>query len=129
MIWNYRGYGRTKGSPNPNNLKQDGDDLLDHMKIKMQLKGPFGIYGRSLGGIVASHLADKVQMTICDRTFSSVDDIASWKFYSPITTKVLKLATCGWKVNNDLNFLSKGLNTCYKVICADPKDEVIDLQS
>lgn len=42
------------------------------------MTGKIGIYGRSLGGIAASYLAAErpVDLVICDRTFSSVDEMA-----------------------------------------------------
>ena len=37
----------------------------------MGLRGKVGVYGRSLGGISTTHMADKVDMIIADRTFSN----------------------------------------------------------
>jgi len=28
MVWNYRGYGRTKGTPTPDIIKKDSEKLL-----------------------------------------------------------------------------------------------------
>lgn len=28
LVWNYRGYGRSKGKPNPNNIKKDAETIL-----------------------------------------------------------------------------------------------------
>jgi fermentation-respiration switch protein FrsA (DUF1100 family) len=71
MLWNYRGYGRTKGTPTPNNIKSDADKLFIHLKEVMGLRGKIGVYGRSLGGIPTTHLADRASMIIADRTFSN----------------------------------------------------------
>jgi hypothetical protein len=69
MVWNYRGYGRTKGTPTPEILKEDSEKILKYLKDTMGLRGKVGVYGRSLGGIATTHLADKVDMIIPDRTF------------------------------------------------------------
>jgi alpha/beta superfamily hydrolase len=57
MAWNYRGYGNTKGTPTPYNIKLDGESMLDFMLNGLSLTGKLGVYGRSLGGVVATHLA------------------------------------------------------------------------
>jgi hypothetical protein len=57
MLWNYRGYGRTKGNPNPQNIKSDSLSILNYMKKEMGIKGKFGVYGRSLGGIATTYLS------------------------------------------------------------------------
>lgn len=57
MGWNYRGYGETKGTPSPYNIKIDGESVLLFLVKELKLTGHIGVYGRSLGGVVASHLA------------------------------------------------------------------------
>lgn len=57
MAWNYRGYGKTPGTPDPYNIKTDGEDLLNFILKDLMIKGKVGVYGRSLGGVVATHLA------------------------------------------------------------------------
>jgi uncharacterized protein len=57
IIWNYRGYGNAKGTPSPKNLQSDGEALVRFFKEELGLKGKFGVYGRSMGGVVATHLA------------------------------------------------------------------------
>lgn len=71
LLWNYRGFGRTKGTPSPNILKHDGTVIFNYLRDKMGLKGKIGVYGRSLGGIVTTHLAEKADMIIADRTFGN----------------------------------------------------------
>lgn len=50
MAWNYRGYGNTKGTPSPYNIKTDGEAMLKFLLEELKLEGKIGIYGRSLGG-------------------------------------------------------------------------------
>ena len=84
MAWNYRGYGQTKSSPNPYNIKTDGESVLHYVLNELGVKGKLGVYGRSLGGVVATHLAatyhDKIDFLIADRTFGSLKNVSLRKF-------------------------------------------------
>jgi formate/nitrite transporter FocA (FNT family) len=91
------------------------------------VRGKIGVYGRSLGGITTTHLADKVDFIIADRTFCNFESLAKRKFYSKLSHLLFKAISCNWVANNDINILKKGLGTCYKVIITDKNDEVIDL--
>jgi len=50
----------------------------------MQIKGKIGVYGRSLGGVVATHLAATfpfhIDLLIADRTFGSLKTVSVRKF-------------------------------------------------
>ena len=72
FVWNYRGFGQSKGSPTPNRLQADSDMILKYCKETLNLTGKFAVYGRSLGGVATTHLSGKVDMIIVDRTFSSL---------------------------------------------------------
>jgi hypothetical protein len=37
MAWNYRGYGNTKGTPTPYNIKTDGEKLISFMLNDLEL--------------------------------------------------------------------------------------------
>jgi fermentation-respiration switch protein FrsA (DUF1100 family) len=56
-MWNYRGYYRSTGSPTPDNLKYDGEQVLSYMRNNLNLKGKLGVHGESMGGLIACHLA------------------------------------------------------------------------
>lgn len=58
LVWNYRGYGRTKGLAEPHNLKYDAEQVLNFLKLRIGVRGKIGIYGRSLGNIATCHLQD-----------------------------------------------------------------------
>jgi pimeloyl-ACP methyl ester carboxylesterase len=58
MVWNYRGYGRSNGQPSPTNLRHDAEIVLKYLRESMGIRGKVGVYGRSLGGIPTTHLAD-----------------------------------------------------------------------
>jgi pimeloyl-ACP methyl ester carboxylesterase len=83
MCWNYRGYGESdKGwfaTLNPARSKMDAERVLAFVVNDLQIKGKIGIYGRSIGGITACHLASKfydiVEVLICDRTLSELQGV------------------------------------------------------
>mmetsp|Transcript_7314 Transcript_7314/g.5297 ORF Transcript_7314/g.5297 Transcript_7314/m.5297 type:complete len:93 (-) Transcript_7314:1676-1954(-) len=72
MLWNYRGYGLSEGQPTPDVMKSDADAIYDYVKNVIAIKGKIGVYGRSLGGIAASHLSNRTNMAIVDRTFANL---------------------------------------------------------
>jgi hypothetical protein len=129
MVWNYRGYGLSKGKPNPYNIRKDAETILSYMREVLGLRGKFGVYGRSLGGIPTTHLCHKVDMVIADRTFSNFDILSQRKFYHKIARVLFKIGSCGWNVANDTNILIKGVDSCYKVLLAEKNDEVVEIHS
>ena len=58
LVWNYRGYGRTPGSPVPQQFYHDAEQVLNYLKHTIGVKGKICIYGRSLGNIAACYLQD-----------------------------------------------------------------------
>lgn len=56
FLWNYRGYGRSKGRPSLEVLKKDGEAIVDYLK-KVKGVSKLGVHGESIGGLIASHIA------------------------------------------------------------------------
>jgi fermentation-respiration switch protein FrsA (DUF1100 family) len=56
-MWNYRGYGMTKGWPNPTRLKKDGLIIAEYLK-EVRNVGKLGVHGESLGGSIACYIAN-----------------------------------------------------------------------
>lgn len=83
MCWNYRNYGHSKGTPSPYNIKTDAEAVFNFMLKDLKLRGPLGVYGRSMGGTSATHLANKyknlVSLLIADRTFGNLKEISGRK--------------------------------------------------
>lgn len=135
MVWNYRGYGLSKGIPDPTNIRQDGEILLKYLREDLGLTGKIGVYGRSLGGVATTHLADKVDFIFADRTFSNFEVLPNRKFFSKISKLLFRLCSGGWVLNNDLNLIHKGTLShdgkpiCYKVIMTEKADEVVEVHS
>lgn len=133
FVWNYRGYGRSSGTPCPDNLKSDIQVIYDYLRNQLQLKGKIGVYGRSLGGIPSSHLSSKVQMAIVDRSFSSFDAMAKYRFFSKAASYFFWVGSLGWQVQSDESFLKPssdpGSPTTYKVVMQDKLDQVVCLHA
>ena len=92
--------------PTPDILRHDIDEIYSFLRSpKIGLKGMVGVYGRSLGGIPASHLARRVQMAIVDRSFGSLEAVAQWKYKSKFARYLLRLGSCGWQIQNDFNLV------------------------
>lgn len=56
FVWNYRGYGRTRGSTEPHTLGSDAEQVLNFLKLRIGVRGKIGVYGRSLGCVATCHL-------------------------------------------------------------------------
>ena len=127
MAWNYRGYGDTKGTPDPYNIKMDGESVVRFVAEDMGVTGRLGIYGRSLGGVVATHVAaqfpDKIALLIADRTFGSLKSVSTRKFVGLGTSALYDLVSFKWETDNDINFLNA---KCFKILSCDPIDDVVD---
>ncbi|CAG9310833.1 unnamed protein product [Blepharisma stoltei] len=126
FLWNYRGYGRTKGNPTPDRLKKDGEIILDYLK-KIRKVEKIGIHGESFGGCIAANLARKlnVQFVFLDRCFSSLNEMAFYNF--GIVASYIYKYIGRWHVDVTSDFISC---ECYKILAVDPQDGTIhDLAS
>lgn len=57
-LCSYRGYGHSQGSPNQRGLQLDAQAALEHLLSRDDINtDAIVVYGRSLGGAVAMHLA------------------------------------------------------------------------
>jgi pimeloyl-ACP methyl ester carboxylesterase len=80
FIIDYQGYGHSDGSPGEQELKNDAltawQYLIDTRKLS---PNSIIIFGRSLGGAAAIHLASQVEAgaLIIESVFSSIDDMAA----------------------------------------------------
>jgi len=63
ICWNYRGYGESSigffDYQTPAKAKCDAEHVLANSCKVLKLKGKIGVFGRSIGGITACHLAGK----------------------------------------------------------------------
>ena len=76
----YRGFGKSDGSPSETYLKADADSLIRYAEEELRIKlAETYLIGRSLGGGVAVELASKhtFKALILINTFTSLPDVAS----------------------------------------------------
>ena len=122
FVWNYRGYGRSQGTPNPEVLKNDGKNIIEYLRKVKKIK-ILGVHGESLGGSIASHLARncEIDFLFSDRSFARLNEVVEYSFGK--WAKVILLLVSRWKVDSALDFLYVN---CYKIISADPHDNMIN---
>ena len=80
LIVDYRGYGKSEGAPSEQGLYRDADAAWDYLTVHRHIPpGKIVIYGESLGGAVAIHLAAKVYPAglITQSTFTSMIAMAA----------------------------------------------------
>lgn len=77
-LWNYRGYGRSTGTPSLSNHERDVLEVYE--KVIAEGFSPKIVHGYSIGGPIAIYLASlkPVSMLIADRTFGSIDLVHRW---------------------------------------------------
>ncbi|MDA3864636.1 MAG: alpha/beta hydrolase [Deltaproteobacteria bacterium] len=91
FIYDYRGYGRSEGSPGEKGLYLDVEAAFSYLqKTKNFKQEQIILMGRSLGGGVTSHLAARkpVKAVILESTFTSVPNLAA-ELYWFLPVKVL----------------------------------------
>jgi len=102
--------------------------VLDFALNKLKVKGRIGVYGRSIGGIAANHLAGKftdiVDMLIIDRSMSDLKVVVEKKMRGPATKIIYNMISCYWKTPNAKEFVN---SPSFKIITSDPLDDTVDL--
>jgi fermentation-respiration switch protein FrsA (DUF1100 family) len=83
MVFDYRGYGRSEGSPDRSGLILDGAAALEAAAADPQFVPPLLVWGQSLGGTVALQAmavsSAPVEAALIDSTFTGYADIAAEK--------------------------------------------------
>lgn len=85
VIYSYRGYGESSGTPSEEGLKIDADTIMNYIVQDPQLSASSLIlHGRSLGGAVAIYIAHKfpqmVEGLILENTFLSIRKVIPYIF-------------------------------------------------
>ncbi|MBI4698252.1 MAG: alpha/beta hydrolase [Nitrospirae bacterium] len=83
LIFDYRGYGTSKGSPSENGLYLDAETMYENLLHKKNAPpGQIIIYGESLGGAVAIDLAGRRESAgvIIEDSFTSAPDMGKKVF-------------------------------------------------
>ena len=119
FIIDYRGYGKSEGSPSELGVYKDGDAAYKYLTRERNIpKDKIILYGESLGGAVAIDLAarEDVKALITEEAFTSLKDMAKQVY--PFVP--------GFVVSNKFDSLSKiGNVTCQKLIIHSINDEIV----
>ena len=119
---NYRGTGNSEGTPNTlSDLVLDGDAAVQYVMSLGVKPEDILLYGHSIGGSVAAHVAAVNQNTnyIGDRTFDKISNVAK-KYLPGVSPSVIK------KANWDLDTASQlDKITGRKAIIQHKKDRLI----
>jgi len=131
FLFNYRGVARSQGRATSEGLVLDGETAFQFVHQHLGVpKEHILLFGHSLGGAIAAHVAVKYPGThLCsDRSFSSLDKVVYFLFYpsffSWIASQFIK--SLGWNLNSaDLWEKIKGK----KWIVYHPADKLIPFQA
>lgn len=79
VLFDYRGYGRSAGTPSEEGTYLDALAAYDHARTLESSSGRIVLFGESLGGAVAIELASQreVARLVVESTFTSVPDLAA----------------------------------------------------
>lgn len=109
LMIDFRGYGKSTGTPTHQNIKNDGQKFLEYALSLPETKGkPVIIYGASMGSQIATHLAKYnptvIDALILDGAMSSHADIAS--YFSPENTDVIQSIPFPYSAKEDIKALA-----------------------
>ncbi|XP_039182150.1 protein ABHD13 [Crotalus tigris] len=85
LLVDYRGYGKSEGEASEDGIYLDSEAVLDYVMTRSDLdKTKIFLFGRSLGGAVAIHLASenshRISAILVENTFLSIPHMASTLF-------------------------------------------------
>lgn len=96
VTMDYRGYGRSGGSPSERGLKADAEAVVRHVReLDAFANTALYLYGRSLGGAVAVHCAATLPMVdgvVLENTFLSINKVVPnvvplLRWFAPVVTQ------------------------------------------
>lgn len=85
LIFDYRGYGLSNGSPSEKGTYDDADAAWDYLvKVKGIRPAEVIVWGRSLGGAIASRTAEThdAGLVIMESTFTSLQQLVADRFFN-----------------------------------------------
>ena len=91
LLFDYRGYGQSEGSPSEEGTYQDAEAAWSYLvKERGIAPGEIVVFGRSLGGAIAARLAAQhpPRALILESTFTSLPDVAA-KIYFFLPVRLL----------------------------------------
>ena len=126
FLWNYRGYGLSKGNATFTNAKHDILIIYDYIK-KNYNYSKIGVIGYSIGGIPAMYLAKnrKIDLLVSDRNFISIIEVL-FNFHCG---KILKYFFNFLYIKNNYTLKDFLQANCKKIIIYSPRDKIIKIHS
>jgi pimeloyl-ACP methyl ester carboxylesterase len=111
VLFDYSGYGKSKGTPNTTKILENGEDVYNWMINTLKIpESKIVVMGESIGGSVASHIAHKFNpyRLILLSTFSCLTDVAhlgenteyKWKLASTVFTFFIGNLPIAEKIKN-----------------------------
>lgn len=88
FLFDYRGYGKSEGTPSREGIQEDGISALEYIRSRGDvIKYPIIVYGQSLGGAIAvssvvTQKQDGIGAVILESTFTGYRDITREKLGS-----------------------------------------------
>ena len=125
LLFNYRGYGTSQGSPSIPRLSKDCGFLVNHLRASKGYKKVI-LHGESIGGAIATLAAciSKPDILISDRTFSSTRMV-----FSQYTGSLPSyLFTMIGPTNSNIKSSFESIKIP-KILTYDPFDEIISIKS
>jgi len=99
FVFDYSGYGLSRGRPSECQLYADGQNAIDYIESREDLRGDVILYGRSLGGAVVIDLAaraenENIKAVMVENTFSSIPNMGCqlFPFLAPIIKRLPEFA-------------------------------------
>lgn len=125
LIYSYRGYGHSTGSPNEKGLKLDADAVMKFISSHKQLSQSSIItYGRSLGGAIAVYITanygDQISGMILENTFLNLPKVVPHIF--PFLKYVSWLCSEYWNTEDEIKRISPDIPCLF---LAGTKDEIV----
>lgn len=120
FIFDYRGYGRSSGSPSESGTYLDAQSAWRYLTESRSIPpSHIGLFGESLGGAVAAHLAmnEKPGALVLASVFTSVPDMAA-KIYPFLPVRLLSRFDY-----NTIEYLQSV--TCPVLVAHSPQDEIV----
>ena len=91
VLFDYCGYGKSKGNPTTKKILENGEDVYNWMIKELNIKeSQIVVMGESLGGSVATHISEKFNPSklILLSTFSCLTDVAKLSDDTPFYWKI-----------------------------------------
>lgn len=120
FIFDYRGYGASRGSPSEKGTYLDAEAAWDYLVHTKEIPaGDIIVFGRSLGGAVAARLAEQraPKALILESSFTSVPDLGA-RLYPFLPVRLLS------RFSYNAEKHVRGI-TCPVLVVHSPQDEIV----